>query len=255
MVGSYSHVRGPGFCFWFSDRFNCSHWSFEATVLPINPDIWIDSWESIVIYHYINLSLYNYNWHLDSCYCRTRCRHTQLRVVLSPLHLPLLGTFQSDIPRFTLIWVAKHSPNQGRESTHRLHLHPLGDVLYSISHRALHGRDLDFTSHLKRRTIKPVLKLEYFGQTWLKSEYWCPGPLCPQTNSSHVIMLNKHSIIFRNKRSQLPAQIEFCDMIEIENRFWKFLQQIQYHKICYWNRLSTSLKRGQLLLKAALLHH
>ena len=37
--------------------------------------------------------------------------------------------FQLDIPLFTLTWPDKHSPNQGCESTHRLHLCPLGDVL------------------------------------------------------------------------------------------------------------------------------
>ena len=69
-------------------------------------------------------------WHLDSNYCPTRCRQSQLRFVLSPLllHPRLLETFQSDIPLFTLTWPAKHSPNQGWESTHRLHLYPLGGV-------------------------------------------------------------------------------------------------------------------------------
>ena len=72
-------------------------------------------------------------WHLDSNYCRTRCRQSQLRFVLSPLllHLRLLETLQSDIPLFTLTWPVKHSPNQGWESTHRLHFYPLGGVFYS----------------------------------------------------------------------------------------------------------------------------
>ena len=63
------------------------------------------------------------------------------------LHLRLLGTFQLDIPLFTLTWPAKHSPNQGWESTHRLHLYPLSCVFYSPLHRALGRRNLDFTSH------------------------------------------------------------------------------------------------------------
>ena len=90
-------------------------------------------------------------WHLDSNYCRTGCRQSQLRFVLSPLllHLRLLGTFQSDIPLFTLTWPATHSPNQRWESTHRLHLYPLGGVFYSPKHRSLGRRDLDFTSHPK----------------------------------------------------------------------------------------------------------
>ena len=71
----------------------------------------------------------------DSNYCRARCRQSQLRFVLSPLllHPRLLGTFQSDIPLFTLTWPAKHSPNQGWESTHRLHLYPLGGVFFYYS--------------------------------------------------------------------------------------------------------------------------
>ena len=74
-------------------------------------------------------------WHLDSNYCRTRCRQSQLRFVLSPLllHLRLLiipvgySTFHIDLGYVK----AKHSLNQGWESTHRLHLYPLGGVFYS----------------------------------------------------------------------------------------------------------------------------
>ena len=53
---SYSHMRGPGVGCWLSDRSNCSHWSFEAAVLPINPNIYADQWEPIVIYHSITLT-------------------------------------------------------------------------------------------------------------------------------------------------------------------------------------------------------
>ena len=53
---SYSHMRGPGVGCWLSDRSNCCHWSFEAAVLPINPNIYIDQWEPIVIYHSITLT-------------------------------------------------------------------------------------------------------------------------------------------------------------------------------------------------------
>ena len=48
---SYNRMRGPGIGCWFSDRSNCSQWSFEATVLPINPNIYTDQWEPIVICH------------------------------------------------------------------------------------------------------------------------------------------------------------------------------------------------------------
>ena len=135
---SYSHMRGPGIGCWFADRSNCSHWSFEAAVLPINSNIYTDQWEPIVIYHSITLLVLmqlcsTRCWHIDSNYCRRRCRQSRLRFVQSPLllHLRLLGTFQSDIPLFMLIWPTTHSPNQGWESTHRLHLYPLGGVFYS----------------------------------------------------------------------------------------------------------------------------
>ena len=107
---SYNHMLGPGVGCWFSDRSNCSHWSFEAAVLPINPTIYTDQWEPIVIYHSITLLVVIQLcsprcWHLDSNYCRTRCRQSQLRFVLSPLllHLRLLivpvgySTFHIDL--------------------------------------------------------------------------------------------------------------------------------------------------------------
>ena len=54
---SYNRMRGPGIGCWFSDRSNCSHWSFEATVLSINPNIYTDQWEPIVIYHSIRFTV------------------------------------------------------------------------------------------------------------------------------------------------------------------------------------------------------
>ena len=59
-------------------------------------------------------------------------RQSQLREVLSQLLLLLclLGTFLSDFLLVRLTWPAKHSPNLGWESTHRLHLYPLGGVFY-----------------------------------------------------------------------------------------------------------------------------
>ena len=144
-------MRGPGIGCWFSNCFNWSHSSFEAVVLPIKPNIYIDLWEPIVIHHFITLLVF-----IQPCsprctnYCRTRCRQSQLRFELSPLlfRLLLLGTSQSDITLFTLTWPAKHNPNQGWEATPRLHLYPLGGVFYSSYHSALGRRDLNFTSHL-----------------------------------------------------------------------------------------------------------
>ena len=124
---SYNRMRGPGIGCWFSDRSNCSHWSLTLTLTSENLSLYTTL--------YLYWSLYNYaaNAALGSNYCRTRCRQSQLRFALSPLllHPRLLGTFQSDIPLFTWTWPAKHSPNQGWESTHRLHLYPLGGVFYS----------------------------------------------------------------------------------------------------------------------------
>ena len=127
---SYSHMRGPDICCWLLDRSNCSHWSFEAAVLQINHHLYTSLCKPIIIYRSIT---------------------SQLRFVLSPplLHLRLLEIFQSDIPLSTLTWPAKHSPNQGWESTHRLHFYPLGGVFYSHQHRTPGRRDLDFTSHSK----------------------------------------------------------------------------------------------------------
>ena len=134
---SYSHMRGPGVGCWFSYRSNCSHWSFEAAVLPINPNIYTDQWEPIVIYHSITFTgryttaahaadiltpttvVQGVDNHSLGLYCR-RC-----------YCICVCWSFQSDIPLFTLTWPAKHSPNQGWESTHRLHLYPLGGVFYS----------------------------------------------------------------------------------------------------------------------------
>ena len=53
---SYSHMRGSGVACWLSDRSNCIHWSFEAAVLPIYPNIYTDQWEPILIYHSITLT-------------------------------------------------------------------------------------------------------------------------------------------------------------------------------------------------------
>ena len=84
--GSYSHMRGPDMGCWFSDRSNCSQWSFEAAVLPINPNIYSDKWETIGTYHSIKLLVVIHQssprcWHLDSNYCRTRCWQSQPRFV------------------------------------------------------------------------------------------------------------------------------------------------------------------------------
>ena len=144
--------------FWHCKNIVITFWThflhIFAILLPIKPNIYTDQWEPIIIYYSFTyrviIQLCPRCWYLDSNYCLTRCRQSQLGFVLSQLllHLRLLGTFQSDIPHFMLTRPAKHIPNQGWESTHRLHLYPLGSVFYP-PHRALAGRDVDFTSHPK----------------------------------------------------------------------------------------------------------
>ena len=124
MVGSsFSHMRSPGIA-WLSERSHCSQWSFEGAVLPIDPNIYTDQREPIVIYHFITLLVVIQLciprcWYLDSNYCRTRCRQSQLRFVLSPLLLllRLLGTFQSDIPfrlgQLSTVLTKDESPHTG----------------------------------------------------------------------------------------------------------------------------------------------
>ena len=67
VCSSYNLMRGPGIGCWLSDRSNCSHCSFEAAVLPINPNIYTDQWEPIfyipLYYLYFYRSLYNYAAH------------------------------------------------------------------------------------------------------------------------------------------------------------------------------------------------
>ena len=128
---SYNRMRGPGIGCWFSDRSNCSHWSLTLTLTMTSEN---RSLYATLLLLLVLIQLCSPRcWHLDSNYCCIRCRQSQLRFVLSPLllHPRLLGTFQSDIPLFTLTWPAKHSPNQGWESTHRLHIYPLGGVFCS----------------------------------------------------------------------------------------------------------------------------
>ena len=127
----YNRMRGPGIGCWFSDRSNCSHWSLTLTFTLTSENL---SLYTSLLLLLVRIPLCNSGcWHLNSIYCRTRCRQSQSRFVLSPLllHPRLLGTFQSDIPLFTLTWPAKHSPNQGWESIHRLQHYPLGGVFYS----------------------------------------------------------------------------------------------------------------------------
>ena len=50
VCSSYNRMRGPGIGCWFSDRSNCSHLSFEAVVLPINPNIYTDQCTTLLLF-------------------------------------------------------------------------------------------------------------------------------------------------------------------------------------------------------------
>ena len=105
----YNRMQGPGIGCWFSDRSNCSHSSLTPafTLTSDNLSLYTTLLLLLVL---IQLCSPRF-WYFDSNYCRTRCRQSQPRFVLSTLllHPRLLGTFQSDIPLFTLTWSAKHS--------------------------------------------------------------------------------------------------------------------------------------------------
>ena len=105
-VGSRNnHMRGPGIGCWFSDRSNCSHWSFEAAVLPLTFTLTSEnlSLYTTLLHLMVLIQLCSPRcWHLNSSYCRTRCKQPRLRFVLLPLLLHLRLMFQSDIPLFTL---------------------------------------------------------------------------------------------------------------------------------------------------------
>ena len=98
---SYKRIWGPGIGCWFSDCSICSHWSLTLTLTLTSENI---SLYTTLLLLLVLIQLCSPRcWHLDSNYCRTRCRQSQLMFVLSPLllHPRLLGTFQSDIPLFT----------------------------------------------------------------------------------------------------------------------------------------------------------
>ena len=92
---SHGDMRGPGIRCYFLDRSNCSHWRFQAVELPMIPNIYTDDQcEPIIIYNFIILMVVLQPcsprcWQLVTSYCRTRCRQSQLRFVLSPQILPL----------------------------------------------------------------------------------------------------------------------------------------------------------------------
>ena len=82
---SYNRMRCPGVGCWFSDRSNCSHWSLTLTFTVTSENLLLYTTPLLLL---VLIQLFNPRcWHLDSNYCPTRCRQSQLRFVLSPLLL------------------------------------------------------------------------------------------------------------------------------------------------------------------------
>ena len=82
---SYNRMRCPGVGCWFSDRSNCSHWSSTLTFTLTSEDL---SLYTTLLLLLVLIQLCSPRcWHLDSNYCRTRCKQSQLRFVLTPLLL------------------------------------------------------------------------------------------------------------------------------------------------------------------------
>ena len=82
---SYNRMRGPGIGCWFSDRSNCNDWSLTLTFSLASENLSLYTTLLILLVHIPLCS--SRCWHLNSNYCRTRCRQSQPRFVLSPLLL------------------------------------------------------------------------------------------------------------------------------------------------------------------------
>ena len=111
----YIHMWGPGSGRWCPDHSNCSHWSFEAAVLPINTNICTDKCE--LLSFLCKWSLYNYTthmadilipnavvWRVDN-HRRGLCSRHCCRICIGWWR----STFHVDL--------AKNNPNQGSEPT------------------------------------------------------------------------------------------------------------------------------------------
>ena len=120
-VGSSNNrMRGPGIGCWFSDRSNCSHWSFEAAVLPLTFTL---TSENLSLYTTLLLLLVLIQlcsprcWHLNSSYCCTRCTvFFKTRGHLSRLAWPMQRDGLSCLasPRLALrcaAWPGKTNPD------------------------------------------------------------------------------------------------------------------------------------------------
>ena len=155
VISNCHHIRVPGICCWFLRHSICSHWSFQATVLLINLNIYTDQCEPIIILLVLTQQYRPRCWHFDSSYCHytlydTRCRKSQMRFVLSPLllHQLRLRVFQSI---FTFShWLGHLSTILTKdEITNTVCTFTPKVVAFILKHRTPGRRDLDFTFHLK----------------------------------------------------------------------------------------------------------
>ena len=60
----------------------------------------------------------------------------------------MLGMLQSDIFLLLLTWPAKHNPNQGWDSTHRLHVYPMGHVFTAAIAISGDGQMVVYNGHI-----------------------------------------------------------------------------------------------------------
>ena len=108
------------------------------------------------------------------------------------------------------------SPNQGWESTHRLHLYPLGGVFYSPQHRALGRRDLNFTSHPNDD-----------GEPWERfSESrpmvcWVPPAMICQSSSNVRAMVNEYWKLEARMHDKWLDDMNYLAVKQTSNRFFK----------------------------------
>ena len=72
---SYNRMRGQGIGCWFSDRSNCSHWSLALTFTLTSENLSL--YTTLLLLLVLKQLCSRRCWHLDSNYCRTRCRKSQ----------------------------------------------------------------------------------------------------------------------------------------------------------------------------------
>ena len=138
-ISSFSHMRSPGIYSWFSDRSKYSHWILEAAVLQINPNtLTLTSVNrSLYITLLLYWSLYSFSTHVVNILtatsvvqciynhsCGLYCGHYCYGICVCWGYSRRLFHFSR--------WLGQLSRVLSKdESTRKLHLYPLGGVIYS----------------------------------------------------------------------------------------------------------------------------